>query len=89
MSRMLFFCANRFGVNSVVPGAEALPGLSAIDGTLFVRVAGVLLDALGWVACGEKDQFWDLSGIGWNEAWGNEESELMLQGKNARTNNLI
>jgi hypothetical protein len=44
-----------------------------LDGTLFIRVAGVLTDSLGWVAHGEKDRFWDFSGIGWEEAWSEKD----------------
>ncbi|KAJ7061981.1 hypothetical protein C8F01DRAFT_1136024 [Mycena amicta] len=63
--RMLFYCANRFG-----PAARKThPGLVDADGTLFVRIASALMDALGWVGRGEEDRFWDVSGIGWEEAW--------------------
>lgn len=75
--RMLFYCAQRYGrtpAGAVIgamdsAGKETHKGASALDGTLFIRVAGVLTDGLGWVAHGEKEAFWDLSGLGWEEAW--------------------
>lgn len=79
--RALFYCAQRYGdtaVGAVVgavdeQGKETHPGASSLDGTLFIRVAGVLTDSLGWVAHGEKDRFWDFSGIGWEEAWSEKD----------------
>ncbi|KAK7059921.1 P-loop containing nucleoside triphosphate hydrolase protein [Favolaschia claudopus] len=76
--RSLFYCAQHFGGRAAgkVIGAvdvdgerkEMHPGVAKLDGTLFIRVAGALCDALGWVTRGEKDRFWDFRG-GWEEAW--------------------
>ncbi|KAJ6509830.1 hypothetical protein DFH09DRAFT_942181 [Mycena vulgaris] len=62
--RMLFYCAKQYGNTP----AEAVIA-ATVDGTLFIRVAGVLMDGLGWVAHGDKERFWDFSGIGWDDAW--------------------
>ena len=43
--------------------APALEGIERLDGTLFVRVAGLTFDRLGWVDEGEKAGMWDLDGI--------------------------
>ncbi|KAJ7726744.1 hypothetical protein B0H16DRAFT_262936 [Mycena metata] len=75
--RMLFYCAQRFGgtpAGSVIgaldgEGKETHKGAAKLDGTLFIRVAGKLTDAVGWVANEEKERFWDFGGIGWEEAW--------------------
>ncbi|KAJ7258396.1 hypothetical protein B0H12DRAFT_1109821 [Mycena haematopus] len=77
--RMLFYCAQHYGgtpAGAVIgavdeKGQETLPGTAMLDGTLFVRVAGVLTDAVGWVAHGEEEVFWDFRG-GWEEAWKEE-----------------
>lgn len=37
----------------------SLEGIEKLDGTLFVRVAGLTLDRLGWVNEGEKASSWD------------------------------
>jgi hypothetical protein len=45
-----------------------------MDGTVFIRVAGVLTDALAWVSHGEKEKAWDFSaGAGYEEVWAGEE----------------
>ncbi|KAJ7214072.1 hypothetical protein GGX14DRAFT_618266 [Mycena pura] len=79
--RALFYCAQRYGstrAGEVVgatdaAGTETHRGAAALDGTLFVRVAGALTDALGWVAHGDRERSWDFSGIGWDEAWNENE----------------
>ncbi|KAL1405379.1 hypothetical protein Q8F55_009010 [Vanrija albida] len=52
-----------------VLGAEAIPGGESLDGSLFVRVAGRILDVTGWVAAGEPERNWDRSGLGWDAVW--------------------
>lgn len=47
-----------------------LKGAEKLDGTLFVRVAGNAMDALGWVR--EGDTYagdYDRAGLGWDETW--------------------
>ncbi|KAJ7027762.1 hypothetical protein C8F04DRAFT_1121265 [Mycena alexandri] len=75
--RMLFYCAQKYGgtpgggVIGAVDGGgkETHKGAATLDGTLFVRVAGNMTDAVGWVAHGDNERFWDFGGIGWEEAW--------------------
>lgn len=48
---------------------ETLNGSGKLDGTVFVRVAGEVMDVLGWVTYGEDAGDWDRSGLGWDDAW--------------------
>ena len=50
-------------------GRETHPGIAKVDGTLFARAAGVVMDTLGWVAHGQKEGEWDRSALGWEDAW--------------------
>lgn len=43
--------------------ALALEGIERLDGTLFVRVAGLTFDRLGWMDEGEKEGVWDRDGF--------------------------
>ncbi|KAF9530026.1 hypothetical protein CPB83DRAFT_834605 [Crepidotus variabilis] len=64
-----------------VPGAwkdaasqiETFPGVGQLDGTLFIRTAGVILNTLGWCGHGQKEGKWDYSALGWDEAWNNQD----------------
>ena len=60
-----------------VRGAKAIPGGDKLDGSAFVRAAGVLLDVMGWVGPGggEQEGNWDRSALGWDEAWEDEKKE--------------
>ncbi|KAF8573973.1 hypothetical protein K439DRAFT_1624685 [Ramaria rubella] len=54
-------------------GEETHPGTKLVDGTVWVRCAGVLADSMGWIAEGEKAALdWDRTGLGWEEAWDEE-----------------
>lgn len=46
-----------------------MPGADALDGTIFVRGAGLIMEALGWAREGEKAGHWDLSALGYDESW--------------------
>jgi len=46
-----------------------LEGAEKLDGTLFVRVAGNAMSALGWVREGEHSGKHDRAGLGWKDAW--------------------
>ena len=50
-------------------GAETHNGTGKMDGTIFVRAAGLVLDTFGWVNYGEKGGEWDRSALGWDGAW--------------------
>ena len=50
-------------------GVETHSGTGKMDGTIFVRVAGMVMDTLGWVSYGQKEGDWDRSALGWDAAW--------------------
>ncbi|TFY61173.1 hypothetical protein EVG20_g7157 [Dentipellis fragilis] len=52
-------------------GRETHKGARALDGTVFVRAAGVMVDNMGWVGPGEAQEAgaWDRSALGWDAAW--------------------
>ena len=50
-------------------GKETLPGMSKLDGTVFVRSAGVIMEVMGWHREGQKGGNWDRSALGYDEAW--------------------
>jgi len=54
-------------------GRETHEGTAQMDGTIFVRAAGVIMDTLGWVSHGQKISEWDRSALGWEDAWNNED----------------
>jgi len=79
--RTLIFAARHFGdkgpgeiVGTFRSGAdgkneETHTGISKVDGTIFVRAAGIMMDNLGWLGCGQKEGKWDRSALGWDAAW--------------------
>ena len=50
-------------------GAETHNGTGKMDGTIFVRAAGLVMDTLGWVSYGQEKGSWDRSALGWDAAW--------------------
>ncbi|PPQ69877.1 hypothetical protein CVT24_003212 [Panaeolus cyanescens] len=54
---------------SKIHGEETHVGIGKVDGTLFVRSAGVLMDTLGWLNFGQEEGEWDRSALGWDGAW--------------------
>ncbi|KAI0648046.1 hypothetical protein C8Q79DRAFT_905924 [Trametes meyenii] len=78
--RTLYYAAQRYGQTppGSVPGAfdtegrETHEGIAKVDGSLFVRAAGVVMDTLGWVTYGQPAGEWDRSALGWDDAWKNE-----------------
>lgn len=81
--RTLIYAAQHFGDTPPggVPGAsldggkggETYQGISKVDGTVFIRAAGLLLDTLGWSGHGQKEGVWDRSALGWDAAWDNKD----------------
>lgn len=84
--RTLIFAAQKYG--DVPPGGaigafqanskakvETLAGTSKMDGSIFVRAAGMLMDSLGWVNHGQSAKGWDRSALGWDEAWATSNEE--------------
>ncbi|KAF7363129.1 hypothetical protein MVEN_00665400 [Mycena venus] len=75
--RSLYYCGVRYGSNppgSAIgakdgEGNETHVGTGKMDGTIFVRAAGVVCDTLGWIAYGAKEGEWDRSALGWDAAW--------------------
>ena len=75
--RTLFYAAQRYGETPPggMPGTfdengkESLEGAAKLDGTIFIRAAGVLMYKLGWVSHGQKEGHWDRSALGWDAAW--------------------
>ncbi|KAF7973242.1 hypothetical protein HWV62_15747 [Athelia sp. TMB] len=79
--RALYYAAQHFGHTAAggAPGAldkdggETHKGIKEMDGSIFFRAAGVVMDQLGWVTYGEKAGSWDGSAHGWDDAWKNED----------------
>ncbi|KAI3595169.1 hypothetical protein WG66_009401 [Moniliophthora roreri] len=78
--RTLIYAAREYGDTPAggVPGtetdgSETHPGVKKMDGSLFVRAAGVLMNYMGWTVHGQPAGSWDRSALGWEEAWFNEE----------------
>jgi len=79
--RTLIYGAQHFGTTSagdivgafISGGKETHVGMAKVDGTLFVRAAGVLMDTLGWVANGQNEGQWDRSALGWDAAWESDD----------------
>ncbi|KZT32299.1 hypothetical protein SISSUDRAFT_1028618 [Sistotremastrum suecicum HHB10207 ss-3] len=76
--RSLYYSALHYGTTSAgaipgsvdpVTGEEYIAGISKVDGSLFIRSAGVLMDYMGWVSHGQAAGMWERSGLGWDEAW--------------------
>ncbi|KIJ41069.1 hypothetical protein M422DRAFT_780499 [Sphaerobolus stellatus SS14] len=79
--RTLLYAATKFGtlkkgeiIGAYGPdGKETHSGISEVDGTVFIRAAGILMDTMGWVSHGEKAGEWDRSALGWDDAWRNDD----------------
>ncbi|THH31188.1 hypothetical protein EUX98_g3013 [Antrodiella citrinella] len=79
--RTLYFAAKQYGTLPAgqaigafrKDGTETHAGIGKVDGTLFVRAAGVVMDTLGWVSHGQKAGQWDRSALGWDDAWKNDD----------------
>ncbi|KAE9400843.1 hypothetical protein BT96DRAFT_956686 [Gymnopus androsaceus JB14] len=50
--------------------AETHEGVAKLDGSIFVRAAGMLMDYMGWTTYGQPERDdWDRSAHGWDDAW--------------------
>ena len=75
--RTLYYAARQYGEKPAgtaigafgKDGTEILEGTGKLDGTIFVRAAGVVMNTLGWVSHGQPEGNWDRSALGWDEAW--------------------
>ena len=54
-------------------GKETHTGIAEVDGSVFIRAAGMMMDTLGWLTYGQKSGDWDRSALGWDDAWKNED----------------
>ncbi|TFK28572.1 hypothetical protein FA15DRAFT_665290 [Coprinopsis marcescibilis] len=80
--RTLIFASQQYGTTAAgqVVGAYGKSGvqpthdgIEKVDGTIFVRAAGVLMDYMGWVTHGQEARpDWDRSAHGWDAAWDTE-----------------
>ncbi|SCV73436.1 BQ2448_7362 [Microbotryum intermedium] len=70
--RSLAFAATHFGQSPAGFYQSSLPGTEIMDGSIFIRAAGMTLQAMGWCHEGESPGSWDRSGIGFESAWDNE-----------------
>ncbi|EJD03460.1 uncharacterized protein FOMMEDRAFT_108695 [Fomitiporia mediterranea MF3/22] len=50
-------------------GKEILRGAGKLDGTIFVRAAGIVMNNMGWLTHGQEEGKWDRSALGWDDAW--------------------
>jgi len=50
-------------------GQEVIPGLSKVDGTIFVRSAGIIMAVMGWTREGERAGGWTHDPVGYDEVW--------------------
>lgn len=85
--RTLVYAAQQYGdaapgnaIGAFVAGrpsdqlVETHTGTAQMDGTIFVRAAGMMMDYMGWATYGQKPRTdWDRSGLGWDDAWNDGE----------------
>ena len=80
--RTLIFASQKYGdkapgaaIGTFYPGsgAETHNGTGKMDGTIFVRAAGLVMETLGWVSYGQKAGGWDGSALGWDAAWDSDD----------------
>ena len=50
-------------------GKEVFKGSSKLDGSMFVRGAGMIMNVMGWCREGQKAGAWATSPIGYDEVW--------------------
>jgi len=64
------------GLLEATGALDGLDNVAVLDGSIFVRCAGVLLDYMGWTTHGQEARSdWDRSGLGWDAAWENEKEQ--------------
>jgi hypothetical protein len=81
--RSLFYAAQRYGATPPggaigahgADGKETHLGAEKMDGTMFVRAAGLVSVVLEWVAYGGKEGDWDMNALGWDAAWEGEDEK--------------
>lgn len=75
--RSLYFAASHFDTSPTGYFTSSLPGSQSMDGSIFIRAAGLTLSSLGWAHEGDEGIVgsWDRSALGYDETW--EEDELL------------
>ncbi|CED82261.1 Domain of unknown function DUF4243 [Phaffia rhodozyma] len=48
---------------------ETFPGMGSVDGSIFIRMAGLIMDYMKWNGPEAESASWDRSALGWDEAW--------------------
>ncbi|GAA5820629.1 hypothetical protein JCM10212_005714 [Sporobolomyces blumeae] len=73
--RSLYFAATHFGASPPGYFTSSLPGTQIMDGSIFLRAAGMTLSSLGWAHEGDKGIVgtWDRSALGYDETWNEDE----------------
>ena len=61
LQRALLYFAEMYG--GTPKGAFADMGMEGLDGTIFVRVASLTADRLGWMREGQHERKWDFNGF--------------------------
>ncbi|GAA5952657.1 hypothetical protein JCM3765_002235 [Sporobolomyces pararoseus] len=75
--RSLYFAATHFDTSPPGYFTSSLPGSQTMDGSIFIRAAGMTLASVGWAHEGDKGILgtWDRSALGYDETW--REDELL------------
>ncbi|GAA5919707.1 hypothetical protein JCM6882_008438 [Rhodosporidiobolus microsporus] len=76
--RSLYYAAVHFGSSPRGMYQATLPGVNQMDGTIFIRAAGLTLSSIGWAHENvpgnmSRSGGWDRSGLGWPETWKDDE----------------
>ncbi|GAA5827331.1 hypothetical protein JCM11251_003768 [Rhodosporidiobolus azoricus] len=76
--RSLYFAAVHFGSSPQGMYQSSLSGVNQMDGSIFIRAAGLTLSSLGWDHENVPGNMsssggWDRSGLGWPETWKDED----------------
>ncbi|GAA6053389.1 hypothetical protein JCM3770_002300 [Rhodotorula araucariae] len=75
--RSLLYAATHFGTSQKGMFTSSLPGTELMDGSIFIRAAGLTLASVGWAHEGASGSpgAWDRSALGFASTW--DESELL------------
>ncbi|KAH8929981.1 hypothetical protein BT69DRAFT_1315351 [Atractiella rhizophila] len=73
--RSLAFADSMWGTTPAGAYRCSLDGTDVMDGSIFVRVAGMCMSTLGWVREGAEEGDWDRSVLGFDAAWEEESQE--------------
>ncbi|GAA5872957.1 hypothetical protein JCM3774_004886 [Rhodotorula dairenensis] len=73
--RSLYWAATQFGASPKGMFTSSLPGTEDMDGTIFIRAAGLTLAGMGWAHEGDAGRpgSWDRSALGFESTWADDE----------------